>query len=57
MLNDFDEINLMLDQMFEESISECAIEPIDDPNCEIDYWDWAEILGIVDELEPEEYNA
>lgn len=57
MLNDFDEINLMLDQMFEESISECAIEPIDDPNCEIDYWDWAEILGVVDELEPEEYNA
>jgi hypothetical protein len=34
------------------------VEPIDDPSLQIDFYDWAEIVGIdVDEWAPEEYNA
>lgn len=51
MLNDFDEVNGVLADLAEQGI----IEPIDDPSLEINYWDWAEVIGIVDNLIPEEY--
>jgi hypothetical protein len=52
MLHDFDEINLILAGMVDEGI----VEPIDDPNFEVDFWDWADIVGVVDEFVPEEYS-
>jgi hypothetical protein len=33
------------------------IEPIDDPNNMTDFWDWAEVVGIVDEFVPNEYTV
>ncbi len=52
MLHDFDEINLILAGMVDEGI----VEPIDDPSVEVDFWDWADIVGVVDECVPEEYS-
>jgi hypothetical protein len=48
----FDEINDILNSMVEEKI----VEPIDDPTVEVDFWDWAEVVGIVDEFVPPEYD-
>jgi hypothetical protein len=52
MLHDFDEINMVLNSMTVEGI----VEPIDDPNFEVDFWDWADIVGVVDEFVPPEYS-
>jgi len=52
-MNDFDEINLILAAMHDEGI----VEPIDDPGLEINFWDWADVIGVVDNFVPEEYNA
>ena len=49
MLNDFDAINLILAEMRDEGM----IEPIDDPNIQTDFYDWADVVGISDEIEPE----
>jgi hypothetical protein len=51
MLN-FDEINAILNDMAEAGI----VEPIDDPNVEVNFWDWADVVGAVDEFVPEEYT-
>lgn len=48
MIHDFDEINAILAGMHDDG----TIEPIDDPNLQIDFWDWADIIGIVDEFVP-----
>ncbi len=53
ILRDFDEINAILNSMTDDRI----IEPIDDPSIQTDFWDWADIVGVVDEFTPEEYNA
>lgn len=45
----FDDVNAMLNALTVEHM----IEPIDDPNLEVDFWDWADIVGIVDEFEPQ----
>jgi len=45
---DFDEINAILGAMADEHM----IEPIDDPNLCVDFWDWADVVGIVDEFVP-----
>ena len=45
---DFDEINAILAEMRDEGI----VEPIDDPSIQTDFYDWAEIVGITDEIEP-----
>jgi hypothetical protein len=50
MLN-FDEINAILNDMAEVGI----VEPIDDPNVEVNFWDWAEVVGAIDDFVPEEY--
>ena len=55
MLNDFDEVNGILADLAEKGIVEPMIEPIDDPSLEINYWDWAEVIGVVDDLIPPEY--
>jgi hypothetical protein len=52
MLHDFDEINLILDTMVDEGI----VEPVDDPSIEVDFWDWADIVGVVDDFVPSEYD-
>ena len=54
MLNDFDEVNSILADLAEQGIVEPMVEPIDDPSLEINYWDWADVVGIVDELTPNE---
>lgn len=43
-----DEINAILAGMRDDG----TIEPIDDPNLEIDFWDWADIVGVVDDYAP-----
>jgi len=55
MLNNFDEVNGILADLAEQGIVEPMVEPIDDPNLEINYWDWAEVIGVVDNMVPEEY--
>ncbi len=50
MLCDFDEINAILAGLVDDGM----VEPIDDPSLEINYWDWAEVVGIVDDVCPEE---
>lgn len=47
---DFDEINLILAEMVDEGM----VEPIDDPNVEVGFWDWADVVGIIDECVPNE---
>lgn len=49
MLYDFEEINLILDQMVDEG----TIEPIDDPSVEVNFWDWADVVGAVDDFAPQ----
>ncbi len=50
MLHDFEEINGILATMRDEGL----VEPIDDPNVEVDFWDWADIIGVVDDFVPQE---
>jgi hypothetical protein len=49
MLNDFENINMILAEMRDEGM----IEPIDDPSIQTDFYDWADVVGISDEIEPE----
>ena len=55
MLHDLDEPNSQLSYLAEQGIIEPMVEPIDDPSIEVNYWDWAEVIGIVDSMVPEEY--
>jgi len=52
MLNDFEDVNRILAELADNGTIEPMVEPIDDPNLEINYWDWAEVAGIVDDLIP-----
>lgn len=52
MLNDFEDVNRILAELAEREIVEPLIEPIDDPNAEVNFWDWADVVGIVDEFIP-----
>ena len=51
---DFEDINAILDQMAQEGMVEPMVEPIDDPGVEVDFWDWADIVGCVDDFVPVE---
>jgi hypothetical protein len=53
MTNDFDAVNRLLDEMAEQGIIEPMVEPIDDPSVQTDFYDWAEVVGIADEIEPD----
>jgi hypothetical protein len=55
MLN-FDEINDILNDMAEAGIVEPMVEPIDDPSVEVNFWDWADVVGAIDDFVPEEYT-
>ena len=54
MLNDFDNVNAVLNQMADEGMIEPMVEPIDDPSVEVNFWDWADVVDVVDEFEPQE---
>jgi len=51
---DFEDINAILAGMADEGILEPMVEPIDDPGLEVNFWDWAEIVGCVDDFAPVE---
>lgn len=51
MLN-FDEINGILNAMAEQGILESMVEPIDDPSIQVDFYDWADVVGLNEEIEP-----
>jgi hypothetical protein len=53
MLNDFEDVNRILDELADAGIVEPMVEPIDDPNVQTDFYDWAEVVGISDEIEPD----
>jgi hypothetical protein len=39
--------------MANEGMIEPVVEPIDDPNEEVNFWDWADVVGVVDDFAPE----
>jgi len=45
-MNDFEEVNRILLELENDRI----VEPIDDGSLEIDFWEWAEVVGVVDEF-------
>lgn len=47
---DLDEINAELNSLADDHM----IEPIDDPMTACDFWDWADVVGVVDEFCPDE---
>jgi hypothetical protein len=52
LLDDTDTINALLSQLAEDGTVEPMVEPIDDPSNLTDFWDWAEVVGVVDEFAP-----
>lgn len=53
IFEDTDAINRILAEMTADDM----VEPIDDPNLEVNFWDWADVVGLVDEYVPEEYTV
>lgn len=49
MTHDFEDVNRILAKMVDNG----TVEPIDDPNAQTDFYDWADVVGILDEIEPE----
>jgi len=43
-----DEINSIL-----ASVPPTGVEPIDDPSEMVDFWDWADVVGCVDDFVPD----
>jgi hypothetical protein len=54
MFHDFDQVNAVLNAMADEGMIEPMVEPIDDSSVEVNFWDWADVVGIVEEFEPQE---
>lgn len=52
MSYDFEDVNAILSGMVDDGMA----EPIDDPKLEVNFWDWADVVGIVDEFVPVEYT-
>lgn len=50
ILEDTDTINAILSQLADDGTLEPMVEPIDDPSVEVDFWDWADTIGIVDDF-------
>ena len=50
---DFEDINRILDELAEQGIVEPMVEPIDEQTCHP--LDWAEVVGIQDEIFDEIY--
>jgi len=53
MLNSFDDVNRILDELAAAEILEPMVEPIDESDCHP--MDWAEVTGLADELVDEIY--
>ena len=45
---DFDDVNRILSEMTDSGM----VEPIDDPSIQTDFYDWADVVGISDQIEP-----
>lgn len=45
---DFEDVNAILATCADEGM----IEPIDDPYIQTDFYDWADVVGILDQVEP-----
>lgn len=56
MRYDFDDVNAILSALADADIVEPMVEPIDDPSLEVNFWDWADVVGAVDDFVPEEYT-
>ena len=52
MMSFVDDMNAVLNQLADEGTLEPMVEPIDDPTNLTDFWDWADVVGIVDEFAP-----
>jgi hypothetical protein len=50
LLDDVDAINDILNQLADDGTLEPMVEPIDDPQNLTDFWDWADVVGVVDEF-------
>ena len=57
MRYDFDDVNAILSALADADIVEPMVEPIDDPSVNVDFWDWADVVGAVDDFIPEEYTV
>ena len=57
MRYDFDDVNAILSALADANIVEPMVEPVDDPGLEVNFWDWADIVGAVDDFIPDEYNV
>ena len=53
MLNDFEDVNRILAELAEQGTLEPMVEPIDEKDCHP--MDWAEVVGIADEIFDEVY--
>lgn len=49
---DFEDVNRILSDMAEQGSVEPMLEPIDDPSVQTDFYDWADVVGVLDEIEP-----
>jgi hypothetical protein len=47
--HDIDHVNRLLSEMVDSGM----IEPIDDPNIQTDFYDWADVVGVLDQVEPD----
>lgn len=50
---DFEEANAILAEAADAGIVERVVEPIDDPSIPTDFYDWADVVGVTDQIEPE----
>jgi hypothetical protein len=53
ILEDTNLINALLNELADKDIVEPMVEPIDDSSLEVNFWDWADIVGVVDDFAPE----
>lgn len=53
MIDNLDNVNAILAGMRDDG----TIEPIDSPAEEVNFWDWADVVGLVDEFVPDEYTV
>lgn len=49
---DFEDVNAILADLAANDAVEPMVEPIDDPSVEVNFWDWADVIGIVEEFVP-----
>jgi len=50
---DFEDTNALLNALADAGIVEPMIEPVDDPSIQTDFYDWADVVGILDQIEPD----